>query len=179
MFRTSLTDSIKQPSLCSAILFTAFSTGTAVSPNLASFFIFRILTAFQGTGFLILGSATVGDIYKPTERGAALSLFLCGALIGPAIGPFIGGIIVTFQSWRVIFWLQTAIGGTATLLIAFGLPETSHHRKIVELRDIESRREKLMKLMGFFNPLRVFVLFRIPNLWAVVRLETFVALAHN
>lgn len=153
----------------SAILFTAFSIGTAVAPNLASFFVFRILTAFQGTGFLIVGSAAVGDIYKPTERATALSWFLCGALIGPAIGPFIGGLIVTFRSWRVIFWLQTALGGTATILVFFGLPETAHRRRIEELQDSDDARIKLRKMGGWFNPLRVFTLFKIPNLWALVR----------
>lgn len=41
--------------------------------------------------------------------------FMSGTLIGPAIGPFIGGIIVTFKSWRVIFWLQAALAGAACL----------------------------------------------------------------
>jgi MFS family permease len=55
----------KWVSVVSAALFTAFSIGTALAPNLASFFVFRILTAFQGTAFLVIGSAVIGDIYKP------------------------------------------------------------------------------------------------------------------
>jgi MFS family permease len=58
---------IKQVSVTSAALFTAFSIGTALSPNLAAFYVFRILTAFQGTAFLIIGSAVIGDIYKPVR----------------------------------------------------------------------------------------------------------------
>lgn len=53
--------------MASATLFTAFSIGTALAPNLASFFVFRILTAFQGTAFLVVGSAVIGDIYKPVS----------------------------------------------------------------------------------------------------------------
>lgn len=56
-----------QVSVASAMLFTAFSIGTALAPNLAAFFVFRILTAFQGTVFLIVGSAVIGDIYKPVR----------------------------------------------------------------------------------------------------------------
>lgn len=59
------TDIDLQVSVISAALFTAFSIGTALAPNLASFFVFRILTAFQGTAFLVVGSAVIGDIYKP------------------------------------------------------------------------------------------------------------------
>jgi len=55
----------KWVSVVSAALFTAFSIGTALAPNLASFFVFRILTAFQGTAFLVIGSAVIGDVYKP------------------------------------------------------------------------------------------------------------------
>lgn len=57
----------KWVSVASATLFTAFSIGTALAPNLESFFVFRILTAFQGTAFLIIGSAVIGDIYKPVS----------------------------------------------------------------------------------------------------------------
>jgi hypothetical protein len=57
----------KWVSVTSAALFTAFSIGTALSPNLAAFYVFRILTAFQGTAFLIVGSAVIGDIYKPVR----------------------------------------------------------------------------------------------------------------
>jgi hypothetical protein len=69
--------------LPSAIFFAAFSIGTALAPNLPSFFVFRILTAFQGTSFLIIGSSCIGDIYRPTERATALSWFFSGTLIGP------------------------------------------------------------------------------------------------
>jgi len=92
--------------MITAILFFACSIGTALSPNLASFFIFRILTAFEGTSFLIVGASCIGDIYRPTERATAMGWFLSGTLIGPAFGPFIGGVIVTFKSWRMIFYLQ-------------------------------------------------------------------------
>lgn len=76
--------------LSSAILFTVFSIGTALAPNLVSFYVFRALTAFQGTSFLIIGASCIGDIYRPVDRATALSWFLSGTLIGPAFGPFIG-----------------------------------------------------------------------------------------
>lgn len=44
-----------------------FSIGTALAPNLPSFFVFRILTAFQGTAFLIVGASCIGDIYRPVS----------------------------------------------------------------------------------------------------------------
>ena len=70
----------------SAGLFFAFSVGTALAPNLPAFFIFRCLTAFQGTSFLIVGTSCLGDIYTPTTRATALAWFLSGCLVGPAFG---------------------------------------------------------------------------------------------
>ncbi|RYO73978.1 hypothetical protein DL766_006231 [Monosporascus sp. MC13-8B] len=111
--------------LVTAVGFLASSIGTALAPNLAAFFLFRILTAFEGTSFLLVGSAVIGDIYKPVERGTATGWFMSGSLIGPAFGPFLGGVIVTYVSWRVIFWLQTALAGVALVGAYFVLPEKS------------------------------------------------------
>lgn len=58
-----------------AFFFTACSAGTAASPNLAAFFIFRMLTALEGTSFLNIGASCIGDIYRPTERATAMGWF--------------------------------------------------------------------------------------------------------
>jgi len=129
--------------------------------------VFRILTAFQGTSFLIVGSSCIGDIYAPIERGTALGWFLSGALVGPALGPFIGGIIVTFRSWRVIFWLQSALGGLAFVLVIFFLPETIPSKRYDEFLQF-SRVERTKRILILVNPLRVAILFfEYPNLIVV------------
>ena len=150
--------------IVTATLFFAFSIGTALSPNLASYFIFRMLTAYQGTSVLIVGTSCLGDIYTPTARATALGWFLSGTLIGPAFGPFVGGIIVTFRSWRDIFWLQSALGGLATVLVLLFLPETIPAKKIDDLRDVP-RRERVVRIAHWVSPIRVAVLlFSYPNL---------------
>jgi MFS family permease len=203
-----------QVSVVSATLFTAFSIGTALAPNLAAFFVFRILTAFQGTAFLVIGSAVIGDIYKPvsqtfsskntirdldfssmhifhikqsaphctpqsspafslntnmppqTERATALGWFMSGTLIGPALGPFIGGIIVTFRSWRDIFWLQTALAGAAAVSCFFLQPETIHSKRAKELEGLPPKK-KGVQMWRWLNPFRVIQLYRYPNLLLV------------
>ncbi|OAP59372.1 hypothetical protein AYL99_06670 [Fonsecaea erecta] len=150
--------------IITAILFFAFSVGTALAPNLASFFIFRMLTAYQGTSFLIVGNSCLGDIYTPTARATALGWFLSGTLIGPAFGPFIGGIIVTFRSWRDIFWLQSALGGLAAVLVILLLPETIPEKKIHDLREL-SRKERTLHIIHWVSPFRIAILlFSYPNL---------------
>jgi MFS family permease len=92
--------------------------------------------------------------------------FLSGTLIGPAFGPFIGGIIVTYKSWRVIFWLQTALAGFATLLSFFLLPETIHYARSAEMAGM-SIRERSLWLAKMVNPWRVLKLFKYPTLISV------------
>ena len=89
--------------------------------------------------------------------------FLSGTLIGPAFGPFIGGIIVTFKSWRVIFYLQTALAGAALVGAYFLLPETIHRKKSDDLLGLDFK-SKAKVLWGMTNPWRVVKLYRYPNL---------------
>ncbi|KAI4638244.1 hypothetical protein J4E93_010243 [Alternaria ventricosa] len=105
----------------------------------------------------------IGDIYKPTERATALGWFLSGTLIGPALGPFIGGIIVTFRSWRDIFWLQTALAGAATLFCFFLQPETIHKKRADELVGLPAA-QRAHKMWQWLNPFRVVKLYRYPNI---------------
>ena len=140
--------------------------GTALAPNLAAYFVFRMLTAFQGTAFLVVGTAVIGDIYRPTERATAMGWFFSGTLIGPAFGPFIGGIIVTFRSWRDIFWFQSAMGGFAWILVACFLPETIPSKKSDDFVGL-SGIQRAKRIWSYTNPIRIFaLLFEYPNLVA-------------
>ena len=92
--------------------------------------------------------------------------FMSGTLIGPAFGPFLGGIIVTYSSWRTIFWLQTALAGTGLVGVFFLVPETIHHKKIADLEGLP-RKQRTRAILGMINPLRVLRWFRHLNLCLV------------
>ncbi|KZL77946.1 major facilitator superfamily transporter, partial [Colletotrichum tofieldiae] len=146
-----------------ASLFLGCSVGTALSPNVAAFFVFRMLTAFAGTSFLVTGPAVIGDLYHPTGRATAMGWFLSGTLVGPTIGPVLGGIIVTYTSWRAIFWLQTVLAGVGVAGALFLMPETLQELKSADLKGLPMSK-KICVLWGMTNPIRVVRLFRFPNL---------------
>lgn len=98
-------------------------------------------------------------MYRPTERGTALGWFLSGTVSGPAFGPFLGGIIVTYSSWRTIFWLQTALAGAAGIGVYFLVPETIYRKQITTLAGY-SRAKKVKAVIGLINPIRVISLFK-------------------
>ncbi|KAJ5088618.1 hypothetical protein N7456_012234 [Penicillium angulare] len=140
-------------------LFFAFSIGTALSPNLASFFIFP----YHGTAFLVVGNSCLGDIYTPTERATGVGWFMLGFELGPILGPLSGGIIVTYCSWRDIFWLQSGLAGLGVALIILVLPETLSHPQCAQMAHL-SRGDYIRELARRTSPLRMMRHFRYPNI---------------
>ncbi|KAL3462164.1 synaptic vesicle transporter [Aspergillus heterothallicus] len=153
--------------IASASLFTAFSIGTALAPILPAFFVFRLLTALFGTAFFVVGTAAIGDIYPPTERGTAVSWFLSGTLIGPCFAPLIGGIIITYAPWSDIFWMQAGLGGLATILVVACLPETIPSRAIDTMSGSRCM-QRTIHILYQLNPTTVtLLLVSSLNLWMV------------
>lgn len=150
--------------IASTVFLTAFSAGTALSTNLGMYIAFRMLTAFQGTAILVVGSVVIGDVYHPTERGRALSIFMLGILVGPSVAPLLGGVVITYTSWRVIFWVMTALSGAASLMVIFFLPETMHERPdTFKGLTVGQSAVKLAKLTNPWKMLHPLLAY--PNLW--------------
>lgn len=98
----------------------------------------------------------------------AVSYFYTGALIGPTIGPLVGGIIVTYASWRDVFWLQTGLAGVGVvapfLLLSETLVPDDKSKKVI-LSKIPHTMGKARYLARMTSPLRpINLLLRSPNL---------------
>jgi multidrug resistance protein len=154
----------RQIFIVSSVLLTAFTAGTAAAPNVGAYFAFRMLTAFQGTAYLVVGSVVIGDVYAPTERGRALSVFMSGLLVGPTVAPLLGGVVTTFTTWRVIFWVITGLGAVATIMVIFLLPETIPEKpRVFEGLKPWQRAVKLGKLSNPWKVIHPLLIY--PNLW--------------
>ena len=150
--------------LISSVFLTAFSAGTALADTVAGYFVMRMITAFQGTAFLVTGSVVIGDCFHPEERGRALGWFMSGILIGPTIAPLLGGIVITYTSWKVVYWVITVLSGIATALIVFFLPETIPEKPTTF--EGLSRGQAVKKLGKAMSPLKVIrPLISYPNLY--------------
>lgn len=89
------------------VLFTLFTLGCALSPNLPALIIFRMLAGMEASAVLNIGGATVADMFVQEERGFAMAVWTFGPLLGPAVGPVAGGYLTQSQGWRWGFWVVT------------------------------------------------------------------------
>ncbi|KAK6454670.1 A Q resistance [Scheffersomyces xylosifermentans] len=149
-----------------ALGFTVSTILVAVSQDLAMFYIFRCLTALFGSSFFSVGAHIIGDLFVPVERATYMTWILSGAMVGTAIGPVGGGIIVTYTSWTVIFFVLAGIGLVVTVLAFFFLPETCKQTKhSIVLAEAKVYNEKKKFVFILYNPLRIIDALKYPNLF--------------
>jgi EmrB/QacA subfamily drug resistance transporter len=135
------------------VVFTASSALCAAAPGIETLVTAR---AVQGLGAAVLFATALALISEvtPTPEARAKALGIFGAAIGAsfAIGPFIGGTLTEWVSWRAIFWINVPIG-ILVLVMA---------RKVHESRDPNARKVDLpgqtALILGLF--LLVFALLR-------------------
>jgi DHA2 family multidrug resistance protein len=76
----------------------------------------RILQGFAGGMLLPMAISTIFQAFPPQERGAALGFFAIPLVAGPALGPTLGGYIVTNWDWRLVFFINLPVGAAAIAL---------------------------------------------------------------
>ncbi|KAG8855703.1 hypothetical protein FRB96_006747 [Tulasnella sp. 330] len=108
------------------VLYMGANIGLACMPTDA-YWLLLVLRALQATGgsaVVSIGAGAVADVAEPRERGKFMSIFQCGAMIGPAFGPLLGGVFASTLGWRAIFWFLTISTGIVLVPLIFLLPET-------------------------------------------------------
>jgi DHA2 family multidrug resistance protein len=80
-----------------------------------SLIVFRIIQAIGGGAMMPTGLTLVSETFPPYERGTAMGIWSIGTMVGPAVGPFLGGYLVDEVSWRAIFYVNLPVGAMAIL----------------------------------------------------------------
>src|SRR5262245_23378373 len=81
-----------------------------VSWSVNSMIFFRVLQGLGGGALLPLGIAQVYAVFPPEERGRSQAAVGVPVLLAPALGPTLGGYIIQYFDWRIIFYLNVPIG---------------------------------------------------------------------
>ena len=109
--------------------FTVASALCGISTSLPELVTFRILQGLFGGGLIATGQAVLRDTFSPRELGISQALLGFGAVIGPSIGPTLGGILTDALSWNWVFYINIVPGAAAALVLAFMLRNPNYHQK--------------------------------------------------
>jgi DHA2 family multidrug resistance protein len=93
---------------------TVGSLGSMLAWDWPSLIFFRMLSGAGGGLIPQISQAIFYQIFPPGQRGMALGFALMGWSIGPAFGPFMGGNLLEFASWRVVYGITSLGGGSHT-----------------------------------------------------------------
>jgi DHA2 family multidrug resistance protein len=106
---------LKKVFIASLALFCFGSALCGMAWEKDSLIAFRVIQAVGGGAMMPTGLTLVSEVFPPQERGMAMGIWSIGAMVAPAIGPFLGGYLVDEVSWRSIFYINLPVGGIAIL----------------------------------------------------------------
>jgi DHA2 family multidrug resistance protein len=104
--------------------FVAASVLCGIAQSLLEIVAFRLLQGFFGAALVPIGQSILLDIYTPEERGSAMALFGVSVMVGPVLGPVIGGWLTDHYSWRWVFYINVPIGALAFAGISIFMKQT-------------------------------------------------------
>ncbi len=100
----------------SIVLFTICSFLCGNSTNIWELVFFRFMQGIGGGALLVTSQTIITESYPVEKRGMAQAIYGLGVIIGPTLGPPLGGYIVDHFNWPLIFYINIPIGVIATLL---------------------------------------------------------------
>ena len=105
------------------VLFTLGSALCGLAWNEPSLIVFRVTQAIGGATLFPLAITLLFHEFPPHERGLATGILSISALLAPAVGPTLGGYLVTYTDWRLIFSINVPVGVVGVVMALLLLRE--------------------------------------------------------
>lgn len=102
--------------------FTVTSMLCGIAQSLTEMVLYRLLQGAFGAALVPLSQSTMMDIYPVEQRGVAMSIWGMGVMVGPILGPTLGGYLTADFNWRYVFFVNLPFGIAAVLGLAFLMP---------------------------------------------------------
>lgn len=100
----------------SVIIFTVCSFLCGNAHNIWELVVFRFIQGMGGGALLVTSQTIITESWPPQKRAMAQAIYTLGVIVGPTLGPPLGGFIVDNYSWPFIFYINIPVGIIATLL---------------------------------------------------------------
>ena len=113
----------------SLALFTVASLLCGTAHSIWMLVFYRVVQGIGGGALQPTAQAILFETYPPEKRGAAMAIFGMGAMVGPAIGPTLGGYLVDNATWPLIFYINVPIGIVAFLMTLSVIPNPKFLQK--------------------------------------------------
>jgi EmrB/QacA subfamily drug resistance transporter len=110
------------------IIFVIGSALSGFSHTMTELIAFRALQGLGGGGLMVGAQTIIGDVVSPRDRGRYMGLFGAMFAVATVIGPLIGGLCVTYLSWRWVFYINLPLGILALFVTGAVLP--GHLRRV-------------------------------------------------
>jgi len=109
--------------------FTLASALCGMAQTLDQIVLFRVLQGAFGAALIPMSQAVLFDVYPPEQHGRAMAIWGIGVVLGPTLGPMLGGWLTDNYSWRWVFYINVPFGILAVLGVLAYFPDTTHERK--------------------------------------------------
>ena len=121
--------------ISSVMLFTLSSFMCGSAKTLSALVFFRIIQGIGGGALQPLSQAILFEAFPPAEYGMAMALFGIGVMVGPIVGPVLGGWITDNWSWNWIFYINIPIGIISVFIIMLFIQDPPYLKRIKEKID--------------------------------------------
>ena len=121
---------IKYVFFFSVVGFTLTSALCGAATSLTQLVVFRLLQGVCGAALVPLSQAVLLQINPPHRHAQAMAVWGMGVILGPIIGPALGGWLTDIYNWRWVFYINLPFGVLAAIGILVFIHETRHgHRE--------------------------------------------------
>lgn len=120
---------LRQIFIVSAVGFVITSMACGMTSSLNEMVIFRVLQGVFGASLVPLSQTVMLDINPREKHGQAMAVWGMGVMLGPIIGPTLGGWLTDNWGWRYVFYVNLPVGILALIGMVLFLPKTEPKEK--------------------------------------------------
>jgi DHA2 family multidrug resistance protein len=110
--------------------FTIASVFCGFSDSIDALIFWRIVQGLFGGGLVATAQAALRDTFPPEQLSASQALFAMGAIVGPSVGPTLGGWLTDNVSWNYVFFINVVPGAIAAIIVLSRLRNPTEPRTL-------------------------------------------------